>query len=151
MIPRSLLTVAAVILFFAHPAFAQFGQSNRLTNVAERLSRDAESFADATYNGYASSFRNSRTEIEAVMLAQQFSASARVFYRMVVDRRRNQDLRDAYTLLQELARAVERNNLQRNTWNTVQRDMNDVGRELNLDTSDGNQRPDTGRGGRMTW
>lgn len=152
MIPRSLLTVAAVILFFAHPAFAQFGQSNRLTNVAERLSRDAESFADTTYNGYTSSFRNSRTEIEAVMLAQQFSAASRIFYRMVVDRRRNQDLRDGFSLLQELARSVERNNLQRNAWYNVQRDMTDLGRELDLDTSNGgNQPPDTGRGGRMTW
>ncbi|HEU4711638.1 MAG TPA: hypothetical protein VFS76_08745 [Pyrinomonadaceae bacterium] len=151
MIPRSLLTVAAVILFFAHPAFAQFGQSNRLTNVAERLARNAESFADATYNGYTSSFRNSRTEIEAVMLAQQFSASARIFYRMVVDRRRNQDLRDAFSLLQELARSVERNNLQRNAWYNVQRDMTDIGRELDLDSGNGNQPPDTGRGGRMTW
>jgi len=151
MIPRSLLTVAAVILFFAHPAFAQFGQSNRLTNLAERLSRDAESFADANYNSFTSSFRTSRNEVEAVMLSQQFAASARTFYRMVVDRRRNQDLRDAFGLLQDLARSVERNNLQRNTWSNIQRSMNDLARELNTDSSSGNQSPDTGRGGSMTW
>lgn len=150
MISRSLLTVAAVILFLAHPAFAQFG-ANRLQNAAERLSRDADAFADATYSGYTNSFRNNRTEIEAVMLSQQFAASARTFYRLVVDRRRNQDLRDAYTLLQDLARSVERNNQQRNSWYNVQRGMTDVGREIGNDSSDGGQLPDTGRGGRMTW
>lgn len=151
MIPRSLLTAAAVVLFVSSAAFAQFGQSNRLTNQAERLSRDAEAFADATYNGYTSSFRNNRTEIEAVMLSQQFNASARVFYRMVVDRRRNQDLRDAFSLLQDLARSVERNNTQRSSWYNVQRSMSDVARELNTNDT-GDNPPDTGgRGGRMTW
>ena len=152
MIPRSLLTAAALVLFFASTTFAQFGQSSRLTNLAERLSRDAEAFADATYNGYSNSFRNNRTEIEAVMLSQQFAASARVFYRMVVDRRRNQDLRDAYSLLQDLARSVERNNTQRSAWSNVQRGMSDLARELDTNDSGGNPPPDTGgRGGRMTW
>lgn len=150
MIPRNLLTAAAVVLLFASAAFAQFGQSNRLTNQAERLSRDAESFADATYSGYTNSFRNNRSEIEAVMLSQQFSAAARVFYRMVVDRRRNQDLRDAFSLLQELARSVDRTNTQRSSWLNVQRAMQDVARELNA--GPGDNPPDTGgRGGRMTW
>src|SRR5687767_14254149 len=110
---RKLLIAHAVVLVLAYPAFAQFGQSNRLTNQAERLSRDAEAFADATYNGYTNSVRNNRTEIEAVMLAQQFAGASRIFYRMVVDRRRNQDLRNAFSLLQDLARSVERNNQQR--------------------------------------
>ena len=151
MIPRSLLTAAVVALFVSTAAFAQFGQSSRLTNQAERLSRDAEAFADATYNGYTNSNRNNRTEIEAVMLSQQFAAASRVFYRMVVDRRRNQDLRDAYSLLQDLARSVERTNTQRTSWYNVARSLQDVARELDLDSS-GNQPPDTGgRGGRMTW
>jgi hypothetical protein len=153
MISRSLKIAPAVVLFLASSAFAQFNQSNRLTNAADRLSRDAESFADATYNGYSNSARNNRTEIEALMLSQQFAASARVFYRMVVDRRRNQDLRDGFSLLQDLARSVERNNTQRSSWSNVQRDMTDLARELNADSSNGGYPPpDTGgRGGRMTW
>ena len=71
--------------------------------VTDRLSRDADSFADATYNNFSNSLRSSRNDVEAVMLSQQFAASARIFYRMVVDRRRNQDLRDAFALLQEHA------------------------------------------------
>jgi hypothetical protein len=150
---RKLLIAAAVVLFFAHPAFAQFGQSNRLNDLAARLSRDAAAFADATYGNYTNSSRNnSRTEVEAVMLSQQFSASAQIFYRMVIDRRRNQDLRDAFSMLQELARSAERTSLQRNTWYNIQRSMSDLSREFDNDSSSGNQPPaDTGRGGRMTW
>lgn len=152
-ITRVLIALAA-LFFIAQPALAQFGQANRLTDLANRLSRDADAFADATYNSYTNSFRSSRNEVEAVMLSQQFAASARIFYRMVVDRRRNQDLREAYGVLQELARSVERNNQQRTAWLNVQRTMNDLARELDYDSSSGGggtQGPDSGRGGRMTW
>ena len=153
MFNRSLLVVIAIGLF-ASPAFSQFNQSNRLTDLAARLSREAGNFADANYSSYTNSFRNNRSDTEAVMLTQQFGASAQIFYRMVVDRRRNQDLRDAFDLLSQLARQVERNNLQRNSWPNIQRLISDVAREVSSDTSDGGgggQYPDSGRGGRMTW
>ncbi|HEY2960825.1 MAG TPA: hypothetical protein VGJ37_00290 [Pyrinomonadaceae bacterium] len=154
MIPRSLL-LAVIGLLTAGPALAQFVPANRLTDAASRLSRDAEDFANAHYNSYTNSVRNGRNEIEAVMLAQQFGAATRIFYRMVVDRRRPQELRDAYDVLQNLARSVDRNNFQRNNWYTVQRSLSDVGRELDYDSSGGNNPlPDGGgggRGGRMTW
>lgn len=144
----------ATLLFVAQSVPAQFGQSNRLTDLADRLSRDADAFADATYSTYTNSLRSSRTDVEAVMLAQQFAASSRIFYRMVVDRRRNQDLRDAFSMLQEMARSVDRNNQQRTAWFNVQRTMNDLSREFNTDSSEGgggggNQ--GDGRSGRMTW
>jgi hypothetical protein len=154
MITRSLLIVAAVLLL-ASPAFSQFGQSNRLTDLASRLSRDADDFADSSYNGLTNNSRG-RNDVEAVMLAYQFAGASRIFYRMVVDRRRNQDLRDAFDMLQNLSRLVERNNVQRNTWYNIQRSLQDISRELNYDSSSdgrgGNQFPgDSGRGGRMTW
>ena len=155
MIQRSVL-IAVAVLLFASPAFTQFGQSSQLTDLASRLSRDAEDFADSSYNGLANNSRGSRNDVEAVMLAYQFAGASRIFYRMTVDRRRNQDLRDAFATLQNLARSVERSNVQRNTWNNIQRTMADIGRELNLDNSGGGggggQYPDSGgRGGRMTW
>ncbi len=149
MIARSAL-IAVAVLLFAFPGFAQFGQSTRLGDLAGNLSREAGDFADTNYRSYTSSPRSSRTDIEAVMLTQQFSASSHIFYRMVVDRRRNQDLRDAFDLLRSLARTVERNNLQRNTWLNIQRLMADLSRELNYDSSSDNQYPDSGRG-RMIW
>ena len=63
------------------------------------------------------------------MLAHQFAGASQIFYRMVVDRRRNQDLRDAFDMLQNLARSVERNNVQRNNWYNIQRLLTDISRE----------------------
>jgi hypothetical protein len=158
MVIRSLLLVV-VSLFLSSPAVAQFVPSNRLNDAAARLSRDAEDFANAIYNNYAnpgSSVRPSRTDTESMMLAQQFGAASRIFYRMVVDRRRNQELRDAFEVVQNLARTLERSNLQRGqNWYSVQRSLNDISRELNYDSNQG-PFPDTGgggggRSGRMTW
>jgi len=151
MFTRSLLVVFAIALF-ASPAFSQFNQSNRLTDLAGRLSREAEDFADANYNSYTNSTRNNRTEIEAVMLTQQFAGASRIFYRMTVDRRRNQDLREAFDVLSRLARTVEQNNLQRNSWYNVQRTLSDIAREVSSNQNPGPFPPDTGdRSGRMTW
>lgn len=153
-ITRILIAVSA-LLFVAQPALAQFGQSNRLTDLADRLSRDADGFADTTYNAYSNSFRSSRNDVEAVLVAHQFAGASRIFYRMVVDRRRNQDLRDAFSALQEVARSVERNTQQRTAWNNVQRTMTDISRELGSDSSGGggggNEGPGGGRSGSMTW
>ena len=151
MFTKSLLVVFAIALF-ASPAFSQFNQSNRLTDLAGRLSREAEDFADANYNSYTNSTRNNRTEIEAVMLTQQFAGASRIFYRMTVDRRRNQDLREAFDVLSRLARTVEQNNLQRNSWYNVQRTLSDIAREVSSNQNPGPFPPDTGnRSGRMTW
>jgi hypothetical protein len=148
---RSLLVVVAILLF-ASPVFSQFGQANnRLNDLAARLAREADEFAQENYTSYVNGTRNTRREIEAAMMSQQFAASARIFYRMVVDRRRNSDLRQAFEMVQNVGNSVNTFNLQRNRWNDLQRIMSDVSRELSLD-SGGGQYPDTpGRGGRMTW
>ena len=155
MFIRSLL-VAVVILLFTSPAFSQFGQSNnnRLVDLADRVSRDASDFADSSYTNFTNNSRALRNDIDAVMLAHQFAGASRIFYRMTVDRRRNQDLRDAFDVLQNLARSIERNNVQRTNWFNIQRAMNDISREHNYNGPGGgvgDQYPDTGRGGRMTW
>ena len=151
MITRSFL-IGVAILVFATPAFTQFGQSNRLTDLASRLSREADDFADSSYSSLTNNSRAVRNDIDAVMLAHQFAGASRIFYRMVVDRRRNQDLREAFDTLQNLARIVERNNAQRGNWFNVQRSLTDIGRELNYDSpGGGGQYPDSGRSGRMTW
>lgn len=154
MVIKSLLVVFA-LLVFASPGVCQFGQgnNNRLTDMASRLSRDAADFADSSYSNFTNNNRALRNDIEAVLLAHQFAGASQIFYRMVVDRRRNQDLRDAFDVLQNLGRSVERSNVNRNSWYNVQRQLTDIGRELNYNSpGDGGQYPDTGgRGGRMTW
>jgi len=151
MVIRNLLVVFAMLLF-ASPAFSQFGQSNnRLTDLAGRLSRDAADFADASYSNFSNNSRASRKDTETVILAHQFSGAAQIFYRMVVDRRNIQDLRDAFNMLQNLARSVDQNNVPRNNWYNIQRSMTDLSRELNYNSpGGGGDYPDTGRGGRMT-
>ena len=152
MFTRSLLVVFAVLVL-ASPAFSQFVPQNRLTDAADRLSREARDFADSSYSNFTNNSRAFRNDIEAVMLAHQFAGASQIFYRMVVDRRRNQDLRDAFDMLQNLARSVERNNVQRTNWFNIQRLLNDISRDLG--GGGGGQYPDTGggggRGGSMTW
>lgn len=151
MFIRSFLVVM-VIGLFATPAFSQFGQSNRLMDMAARLSREAENLADANYNSYTNSSRNNRNEIEAVMLTQQFAGASRIFYRMTVDRRRNQDLRDAFDVLSRLARTVEQNNLQQSSWYNIRQLLSDIAREVSSNQNPGPFPPGTGdRTGRMTW
>jgi hypothetical protein len=156
MINRSLLLVV-ISLLFAGSAAAQFVPSNRLNDSAARLSREAEDFASTAYNNFINSDRNDRAEIDALMLAQQFGATARIFYRMVVDRRRPQELRDAFEVVRSLSTPVARSNIQRNTYFNLQRSLNDVARDLDYDSSSGggNEGPfpggGGGRGGRMRW
>lgn len=150
---RCLLIVIAVLLF-ASPAFSQFGQNynNRLTDLASQLSREADEFANENYSNYVNGTRNMRRDIEAAMMSQQFAGAAQVFYRMVQDRRQRADLRDAFEMLRNAGNAVDRYNLQRNRWTDLQRLMNDIARELNVNGGGGDQNPDTGgRGGRMRW
>ena len=129
--------VVVVILLVTQTVGAQFGtQFSRLGDLTGRLATEAADFAETLYRNQSSSFRG-RTDVEAMMVAQQFSAAAQLFNRMVNDRRRNQDVRDAFQILQELSRSVERSNIQRSGWFNIQRLMGDISRELNLNPSDG--------------
>ncbi len=151
MITKRLIVVAAVLLF-ANTSFAQFAQSNRLSDLASSLSTDAVNFADASYRGSTGSYRSNRNDIEAAMLAHQFSGAAQLFNRMVNDRRPNQELRDAFQLLQDLARSLERNNLRGSGWSSIQRELSDIARELNYgDSGGGDDQYPPSRSGRMTW
>jgi hypothetical protein len=118
------------------------------------LSRDAQDFADSSYSNFNNNSRAARNDVEGVMLAHQFAGASRIFYRMVVDRRRNQDVRDAFDVLQNLARSVERSNVQQSNWYNIQRLLTDISREVSYGGGGGpgGQYPDTGnRSGRMTW
>lgn len=146
--------VCVTILLFVQTAGAQFGQSGRLSELTNRLAMEATDFAEASYRNQSSSpFRGGRSDVESIMLAQQFGASAQLFNRMVIDRRRNQDLREAFQIVQNLAGSVERVNGQRNDWFSIQRLMTDISGEISGNWNDNNnQYPDSNRGrGRMTW
>lgn len=147
---RRLLMLAALVLV-AHPAFSQ---SNELRRLANQLATDSASFADASYNDYTRGYRIAGNDINAVMAAYQFSGAAQVFNRLVNDRRRNQDLRNAFGILQNSAQNASQNNLQRNRWYDIERLMTDLSREINYSGGGGNDPfpyPGDSRSGRMTW
>lgn len=148
MISKRIL-VLGLTLFLSSSTFAQSG---RLRDLASRLAIDANDFAESSYRNYSTAFRNNRTDLEAAMIAYQFGGAAQLFNRMVSDRRRNQDLRDGFQSLQDLARGVERNNSQQNGWSNIQRTLSDISQELNYDSGGGDNFPGPGpTSGRMTW
>jgi hypothetical protein len=152
MITRRMLVIAAVLMC----GTTAFAQSNQLRQAASQLAAEATSFAEFSYNDYGRSFRNTGS-VDAVMAAHQFSAAAQLFNRMVNDRRRNQELREAFQLLQNSWRSANRTELQSRRGTNVEGLMSRIARELNAgDVGDSPfPRPDQGgpgRGsGRMTW
>ena len=153
MVAKTFL-VLIVSLFMVDAAFAQFSRS-RLNEYSAQLASESASVADTAYNNYRRGVRPARNDVEAVMVAKQFSAAAELFNRMVNDRRGNDELRDAFQLLQSTYTAADRNNLQRGRWNNVQRLMTAIDQELGRGTGNnpGNPWPDQGgsRSGMMTW
>ena len=154
MIHKSLL-VLIVTLFCVNAAIAQFGQTRRLNNEAQQLASEATALADASYSDYTRGSGFNRGDIQAVMLAYQFSAAAQVFNRMVNDRRRNAELRDAFQVLQALSTSANRSNLQQSRWSNIQRLMSEISQRLNADSGNVPDFPDQGYppsgSGRMTW
>jgi len=155
MITRRMLAIAAVLLLGSATSFAQ---SNQLRQSATQLAAEATSFAEFAYTDYGRTFRNTGS-VDAVMAAHQFSAAAQLFNRLVNDRRRNQDLREAFQLLQNSWRSANRTELRDRRGNNIEGLVSRIARELNTGDSGDNDpfprpRPDDGPGrgsGRMTW
>ena len=133
-------------------------QSYRLDSLSEQLRTQAEDLAARSYSDYTESSFNNRDEVEALYLAQQFSASADVFRRMVRDNRRESELRDAASILSDLLARADRGTYRRNRWGDVRRTLNDILQELNVPGGGGGggggwPRPDDdGRtSGRVRW
>lgn len=147
---RLLLMTTALLL--AHFVFAETSsaQSARLHDLSARLATEANDFADASYRGNSGIFRDNRNNIQAAMLAHQFNGGARLFNRMVIDRVRRNELREAFQILQNLAAPIYSSNIQTNRGSSIQRLMSDISAELNFEDRDDQDLPPS-RSGRMTW
>lgn len=111
---------------------AALAQSYRLNSLSEQLSTQASDLAERSYSNYSNGGGlSNRTEMETLYLAQQFSASASLFRRMVRDGRRESELRDAASILSDLTRRGGSNYSRRNEWADVQRTLDGILRELN--------------------
>lgn len=150
------LLLITVALLVTHFSFATTTSAQgRLRDLSSRLATEANSFAEESYRGNSGPFRDNRSNVQAAMLAHHFNGGARLFNRMVNDRLRRNELRDAFQVLQSLATPIDNNNLQASRWATIQRLMSDISTELNNrnprdnESEDGNYPPSGS--GRMTW
>ena len=149
-------------LLLAHLSFASTTQAqSRLSELSSRLVTEANQFADASYRPNSGPFRESRNA-QAAMLAHHFSGGARLFNRMVNDRMRRNELRDAFSVLQSLATPIDSNNVDGNRWSNIQMLMSSISTELNNNPRDDRDYRDDrddrddqdfpgARSGRMTW
>jgi len=136
---------------------AQATQAQNLEDLVQRLVRQTDSLAQRSYDSFSSRRNASRNDIEALYQARSLNASAELFQRMVRDRRSDSELRDAFTVLQDLLRSSGRYAFDRRYWSDIQRSSDDLARELNLGRRDGNDaRPpwndqDGRTSGRLRW
>ncbi len=176
------LFVSLCALLIASPALAQKSggifddqdetvgtnraSSRQLTTLSETLARQAEEISDTIYSDYNRNNNRgggNRSGVQEVFAAEQFNASADLFYKMVGDRRSTNELRQAATLLQESFRRVSTSG-QRNRWSEAQRTLDSIAQELNVNGGygngngngnggygNGNGNGGNARSGRVTW
>ena len=145
------LFAAACLLMLSFVATP--GQSSRLTSLAQLLDEQAVSLAERIYGDYRTRSFSNRSDIEALYLAEQFSASARIFRRMVTDRRRETELRDGAAILASLLTRADSDFARRNRWNDVRRTVDDIQRTLDGRGSGGGFHEGEGEAasGRLHW
>lgn len=107
------------------------GDQGNLETLAQQLARESDRAVNDIYQDFTRSRRTSRTDVETVYLAQQFSASAELFKRMVQDRSRTDDLRESVRLMQDLLNRADRGAASRFRIGESRRTLNDISRELN--------------------
>ena len=129
---KNYLHLFAVLSLLTLAAMSTPAQSNRLNSLAQQLDTQAADLAERSYGDYRARSSSNRSDVEALYLAQQFSASARIFYRMTVDRRRNAELKDAAAILAGLMSRADSDYSRRNRWVDVRRTLEDIQREFNV-------------------
>lgn len=129
-------TILFTIIFIFSFSFAAYAQepnrysSSRLENLTYQLKRNTVDLADRTSEDLRRG-SNNRSTIETAFLAHQLDASAGLFQQMVSDRNnRASDLRDAASILSDLARRAPSYGSNSNLWRSVQNSINDINREL---------------------
>jgi hypothetical protein len=136
---------------------AQPNQAQSLEDMVQRLVRQTENLAQHSYDNFSSRRNASRYDIEALFQSRSLSASAELFQRLVRDHRSDSELRDAFTVLQDLLRGSGRFAFDRRSWSDIQRTSDDLAREINLgrrerdDDRPPQNDPDLRPSGRLRW
>jgi hypothetical protein len=127
---RNPLTLFAAVCLLMLCFVATPAQPSRLSSLAQQLDEQALDLAERTYADYRARSFSNRGDVDALYLAEQFSASARTFRRMVTDRRRETELRDAAAILAGLLGRADSDFSRRNRWVEVRRTVEDIQRTL---------------------
>lgn len=128
---KSLFTVLFSIIAFSFSVQAQDDfSSSRLNNLSNQLKRHTVDLVDRTYNDLRRGTANSRREVEAAFLAQQFDASAGLFQQMVQDNLRAAELREATSILKSLAGRAPNFGSNGNLWREAGTAVEAIEREL---------------------
>lgn len=148
---KLLFFVLFVLPFLTISANAQ--RSYRLQDLTTRLQRSADILADQSYTDFSRRSSNSRSDVDALLTAQQISASASLFSRLVNDNRRNSELRDAADSISDLTRRLTSgaNNF---ALREIQQNLDDISREIGGGNSGGNNNGNNDNRpiiGNLTW
>jgi hypothetical protein len=146
---KQLLIILTVALCLVGTTEAQ---SYRLNNLSDRLQQQADDLAGKVYDDFNYRSSNTKSDVDILFLSQQFSSSATIFRRMVQDRRRNSELRDAASILVDLSRRFPTYGSNSYQWREAGRTIDDISRELNI--GGGGNIPDDNQGpiiGRVRW
>lgn len=123
---KFLFLILLVVPFLTVSTYAQ--RSYRLQDLASQLQRNADDLARQAYNDFTRRSSNSRSDVDSLMTAQQISASASIFRRMVDDNRQSNELRDAANSISDLTRRMSFGNSFQ--MREVQQTLNNISREV---------------------
>jgi hypothetical protein len=153
MTKKRLLLLTLALLLVNLCSAKQTSAQGRLNDLAARLASEANEFADASYRPYSTTLRENRSVAQAAMMAHQFNGGARFFQRMVIDRARRNELREAFNVLQSLATPIDGNNVQPARWQNIQRLISDIASELSYNRDDRDRDNDDfpSQSGRVVW
>jgi hypothetical protein len=104
--------------------------SSRLTNLSNQLKRQTVDLADRTSDSIRRGYNSSRSDIEAAFTATQMDASAGLFQQMVSDNSNASQLRDAASILSDIARKAPSYGSNSSYWREIQRSVDDINREI---------------------
>lgn len=124
---KLIFTVLFAVSFLSVSTYAQ--RSYRLQDLASQLQRNADDLASQAYSDFSRRSSNSRTDVDALMSAQQISASASIFSRLVSDNRRSSELRDAANAVSDLTRRLPYGT-SNSQLRDIQRTLDDISREV---------------------
>jgi hypothetical protein len=141
-----LFTLLAVLALSLSVSAQSDFSSTRLNNLSNQLKRQTVDLSDRTSNSIRRN-NSSRSDIEAAFNATQMDASAGLFQQMVSDNSSASQLRDAASILSDIARRGPSYGTNSSYWRDIQRSIDDINREIGGNSGGGGWGNGGGNGG----